>query len=497
LVAAVFGIQRAVGEYRLRTVRRELLARGEALSVEPLAPKPPGASENACEPLVALQAGLLERKWVLSHHPRSFLTPNGTGISLRDLDHWDSPVGGDDRVTWTEFGRRAGLLARELEPLDETLRRPRLLGSQTRYDAPFPAMPHLYALKSLGLCLGSLAVVDIREARAPRAVRRIETALRISRLLREEPLVTSQETCLGIQDAMVAVTWQLLTAEGLHDEDLAGLAAALDTLTPDGSMARAVSMERALFEFEFARCRRSLDAAASYFPLENESSGGNLLEFRALLRQSLPQPGPRVYGWLWQRIWSPGDAAACLGVMQRAVEVHRGLASGRTWGDLREDREAVNRFVDEIGGPRSIQTPLSHMRVGLLSGLDSRTWRAEARRRLAIAALGVRRRLLHDATLPARLDDLVPRWLPSVPRDPYDGMPLRFRPGTNGTFVLYAVGEDLRDDGGTVMDVTRSEMLETIWAALARSPDVVWPAIAPNASARSTLEEFEKRTRLR
>jgi hypothetical protein len=49
---------------------------------------------------------------------------------------------------------------------------------------------------------------------------------------------------------------------------------------------------------------------------------------------------------------------------------------------------------------------------------------------------------------PEHLADLVPSFLPSVPIDPFDGKPLRYRrEGTN--WVIWSVGSDLKDDNAT------------------------------------------------
>jgi len=48
---------------------------------------------------------------------------------------------------------------------------------------------------------------------------------------------------------------------------------------------------------------------------------------------------------------------------------------------------------------------------------------------------------------PVSLDDLVPDYLPDVPKDPYADAPLIYRPGGDGV-ILYSVGKDGRDDGG-------------------------------------------------
>jgi hypothetical protein len=62
----------------------------------------------------------------------------------------------------------------------------------------------------------------------------------------------------------------------------------------------------------------------------------------------------------------------------------------------------------------------------------------------ALAALALYRE--SHARLPESLGELVPEYLGEIPRDPYDGNPLRYLP-EEGT--VYAIGEDLADRGGS------------------------------------------------
>lgn len=64
------------------------------------------------------------------------------------------------------------------------------------------------------------------------------------------------------------------------------------------------------------------------------------------------------------------------------------------------------------------------------------------------AALGValRRHRLDHGTWPARLDELVPTYLREVPRDPFDGKPVRYDV-RDGVPTAWLVGPDLADDG--------------------------------------------------
>jgi hypothetical protein len=68
---------------------------------------------------------------------------------------------------------------------------------------------------------------------------------------------------------------------------------------------------------------------------------------------------------------------------------------------------------------------------------------------MAITAIGIKRFELRNGKAPSELGALVPEFLATKPVDFMDGQPLRYRLNTNGTFTLYSVGDNLRDDGGS------------------------------------------------
>jgi hypothetical protein len=72
---------------------------------------------------------------------------------------------------------------------------------------------------------------------------------------------------------------------------------------------------------------------------------------------------------------------------------------------------------------------------------------ADAKRRLAVTAVAVCRFRAARGRLPNAIADLVPQFLAAVPRDPFDGRPLRMKK-TGENLVVYSIGEDGKDDGG-------------------------------------------------
>ncbi len=94
----------------------------------------------------------------------------------------------------------------------------------------------------------------------------------------------------------------------------------------------------------------------------------------------------------------------------------------------------------------------------------------DAARQMVVTSIAVKRYQLRHGMLPPDLNALLPDILPALPRDPVDGHPLRYRPNSDGTFLLYSVGDNAMDDGGDPRPSTASKSFQ--WQ---HSRDWVWP----------------------
>jgi hypothetical protein len=87
------------------------------------------------------------------------------------------------------------------------------------------------------------------------------------------------------------------------------------------------------------------------------------------------------------------------------------------------------------------------------SGTERNEWRRQLHSlgrtnlRLLIADLGVRAHQLDMSDVPTTLEELVPRYLPAVPDDPYGNGPIKYQRSDNG-YTVYSVGLDKEDNGG-------------------------------------------------
>jgi hypothetical protein len=53
-----------------------------------------------------------------------------------------------------------------------------------------------------------------------------------------------------------------------------------------------------------------------------------------------------------------------------------------------------------------------------------------------------------EGRLPQKLDELTPKYLDKIPDDPFDGKQMKYRVNADGTWVVYSVSYDGKDDGG-------------------------------------------------
>jgi hypothetical protein len=99
------------------------------------------------------------------------------------------------------------------------------------------------------------------------------------------------------------------------------------------------------------------------------------------------------------------------------------------------------------------RTPYSMLGQMFLSGLTNTPRKfalAQTTVNLARTACALERHRLAQGKYPETLDALSPQFIAKVPSDPIGGQPLHYRFTDDGHFILYSVGWNEKDDGGTV-----------------------------------------------
>jgi hypothetical protein len=100
-----------------------------------------------------------------------------------------------------------------------------------------------------------------------------------------------------------------------------------------------------------------------------------------------------------------------------------------------------------------------------LVGYYVATERASESRDIAGIAIALRRYVTRNGQLPNNLDDLVPSYLPEIPRNRFDGQPYLSRLTEEG-LVIYSVGFNGQDDQAETSYLLPNVLYDTTWSVL-------------------------------
>jgi hypothetical protein len=176
---------------------------------------------------------------------------------------------------------------------------------------------------------------------------------------------------------------------------------------------------------------------------------------------------------VWRRYYGPSPAAprdyrlrmrGVIDAVRRPLTTRRAVTVMRRWAELidaarRPWPERV-RAIEELGrrhGPPD-DSREEHMFLFPSAGTSDAPYalitpRAVVTDRASIAAIAVERyRRDHGGALPVALSDLVPRYVPRVPVDPYSGGAMLLVKDA-ASYRIYSVGPDGNDDGGDLISV--------------------------------------------
>jgi len=175
----------------------------------------------------------------------------------------------------------------------------------------------------------------------------------------------------------------------------------------------------------------------------------------------------RRFGWLDQ------DAAYYIRALEEVLEAQQAAETSDNFQELNATLQWIESELDSMPWFNDWRYRLSQdILPVLLKGFPRRIYSAEAHRRLVITAIALHRHRSRHGAFPKALDGLVPDFLPAPPKDPMDGQPLRYRLHEDGSFLLYSIGADFKDDGGDASAANPNHL------SFQSGKDWVWPRAA-------------------
>ncbi|MCL4176755.1 MAG: hypothetical protein KJ072_03285 [Verrucomicrobia bacterium] len=327
------------------------------------------------------------------------------------------------------------VFAAELEQLSAAAERPyarfELPYDRGLFDQTLPRKLDLF--RAMATAFRLRAVAAVADGASGRGLADIERLGRIADLVGQEPLLERQRLTLLL--ATIQPIWEGINRQRWSEAQLAALQAQLSRPDLLREHRQAVRMELLLL----------IDLSEKLFPVRSRVPPVDLTEewpSRMLIA------GARfIYpsGWLLQN-------------QVGLYRLSREIAEYAVAADQRRAFVEVTRQIerDWVYRPPSLDpffaTFLMPRGGATAEEVTRRYAYAQSALDLAATACAIERYRLARRQMPESLEQLVPDWIARVPVDLIDGRPLRYRRQDGNRYVLYSVGWNQIDEGGTVVE---------------------------------------------
>lgn len=354
----------------------------------------------------------------------------GYPVTLAGLHAWyaEPPPGENGAAAYLEaFNALAPTSADAPTFLEDNAKALQLLrqaatGKKCRYPVDLAVgyealLPHLVKVKTCSEFLKQAAIAQADGGRMDLAAQSIVDGWLVAQSLEDEPTLISQRVRMAAEINMQNALAEVLSRKAFSEAELVLLKGTFRD--PDGvkGITRSLAGERAM--------------ALGIFELPPEK-----------LAKIMAVAGAKDFAAEAYRK-SPAYEADMSFYLDRAGELV--AASAIPFPDCLEE---VGRCSEQIKEAKGKGFQISALMLPALAAGMRRAGEVAAQRRATQAGLAVERhRATHANALPDTLKQLVPQFLAAVPADPFDGKPLRFKKEVG--FVIYSVGKDMGDDGGT------------------------------------------------
>jgi hypothetical protein len=446
--------ERVRGQISLAYYQHQLAAKGERLTWKALIPPMPDGENGAPEIFAAIKR--LKKGMCLPQHgpPRMMLTPAGRAlVGFRETE-W---VEGKETYRWEQLAPDLKTNEATLSQIRVALEKP-VLDNRLDYalglKLPFT---HLSQAKSLTSWFGPEGQLALHEGKNRVVLGNVIAQIRLPRLIANDRLAISELVRIAISVSARMATWEALQAADWTEEDLAALQKAWESQEFAKALVRSLEGERIFGDTAFQLFRKSnQETIQALYGLEHfladndterrqwETYARNLPYGDAVVSFLKKQ----VYCRIWRFAWSHQDQQRSLESMQRLLELARIAIDKKS---LVEVQPALSRLEEESELKSHYDQwryLVSQQTIFPLPNIVDKAMRAETERSIAICAIVLKRSWLRHGKLPSDLAALVPEFLTSVPIDYMDGKPMKYRLNADGSFTIYSVGEDGKDDGG-------------------------------------------------
>ena len=512
LIAVAGVIVSVIHHYQLRAAvnqyRAELRAKGDLVELSQAVPPPVSPDRDGTAEFlraIALEQAdqtLISTRYV---YVMKMVAPGKAAICSQqpDVRGIEYVRNIDSTNTWRELAAAVDSGREMLALLTHLTERPKL---EFKYDyqhgfandVPFTNL-YPVQLKTSAKNLAVAGLANLHSGDSAAAVTNARAMLLLADAAQGQRLLYSEQEGIDIANMAQSLTWEILQCPKLTDTQLAGLQSGWASQDFHFGLQNALMMERLRGDILLARWRNTPWALQDL-----------IIQWAAVPQVSAIEPEKltlarkiRLMGhmFMWCHWWSYADELRALRGYEALRQAARDAGYGTAFLSAKEKQHATldalgiyklnNDRPQLLSGSETLHSILS---AGILSMEYSfeKVIRFETARQIVITAIALKRYQLQHGEWPDQLAELVPQFLAAIPQDAMTGQSLLYHRKSDGTFLLYSVGEDGVDNGGDPTLPKEYGIDSFNWLSF-RAHDWVWPQPATPAEIDAFYQSEQRR----
>ena len=420
------------GARELRVALAQLEVKKESMRIEDFVPPPVPDDENVAAAPIFRELFVSEKDSRLGKlalpWKSSLRLVAGENCLVKIAKEIDPAFSGDEAPAGRAVLESLASSDPVLAELREALRRPEV-SWPLDYSKGFEMLlPHIGPMMKASRMLQARALAELAVSVPEKAFEDANTLLALAGVSSTPPLLIGELVRISILSMALEVIDDGLCRGAWSDGNLAAFSDSLAKKNLAGQMADALRMERAVaqqMDWSDWKSRNLQDNG------NQDARAGSFLKTA------------------WWRIrpagWVNRDRAIHLLLMQQMID-----AAGDGGSISPAKIRSIESLAENLSPWRRLTTPLTYLTLPPINGAAQKSAWAQTLLESTRTACAVERYRLANSRLPANLAELVPGFLTSVPKDPITGAPLLYKPSPEGAFVIYGVGWNQTDDGGSV-----------------------------------------------
>jgi hypothetical protein len=470
-------------------------ARGEPMELAQVLPPPVPPDQNAASSITNALSNIYVES-VLTNF--MILNPPASmdrAIPGKTMIGWRQPVIHDPEGDWPNTTNTWDELGRQLNARQGDLSDFRKLVGKTTvdfgYDYSYPKKfaPELALrlpeMKVAAVLLAASEYYNLHRDNSHEACTDVRACLALLRTQTDDRFEITHLARFALAQGICARgTWDILQTTNASEDDLARLQDDWAALKLVGPLKESFLFERVSSLQEQEKLRHS----STNFQMEVSWTEGAVLmrEYSdsapsgmfAAFNKVSAGVSLKIHELHWRWFRSYQDEILGLQLWQTLIEGTQMMTTNHSFPTLQA--YATNRF-NLLGFDSIKDIPYYFISQNADAQLNSirKAAQAETVRNIVMTAIALKRYEMRHQQLPETLEKLVPEFLTTVPVDWMDGQPLRYRRNADGTFLLYSVGENGKDDGGNpeLQTDAGTRFSRYDWQHRA-ALDWVWPQLA-------------------